>query len=48
MFFFLLQTEQGDVFKVSLESEEDVVSDRLARWAGGGGEELSLVDIDFR
>lgn len=26
MFFFLLQTEQGDIFKVTLESEEDVVS----------------------
>ena len=25
MFFFLLQTEQGDIFKVTLESEEDVV-----------------------
>ena len=26
MFFFLIQTEQGDVFKVTLETEEDVVS----------------------
>jgi FAD/FMN-containing dehydrogenase len=25
MFFFLLQTEQGDIFKVTLESEDDVV-----------------------
>ncbi|CAI8039876.1 Splicing factor 3B subunit 3 [Geodia barretti] len=27
MFFFLLQTEQGDLFKVTLESEEDVVTE---------------------
>ena len=26
MFFFLIQTEQGDVFKVTLETDEDVVS----------------------
>lgn len=26
MFFFLLQTEQGDIFKVTLETEDDVVS----------------------
>lgn len=26
MFFFLLQTEQGDVFKVTLDTEDDVVS----------------------
>lgn len=26
MFFFLLQTEQGDIFKVTLEMEDDVVS----------------------
>ena len=25
MFFFLVQTEQGDVFKVTLETEDDVV-----------------------
>lgn len=29
MFFFLLQTEQGDIFKVTLESEDDVVSGRF-------------------
>ncbi len=25
MFFFLLQTEQGDIFKVTLDTEEDIV-----------------------
>lgn len=25
MFFFLLQTEQGDIFKVTLETEDDMV-----------------------
>ena len=25
MFFFLLQTEQGDIFKVTLETEEELV-----------------------
>lgn len=27
LFFFLLQTEQGDIFKVTLETEDDVVSE---------------------
>ena len=27
MYFFLLQTEQGDIFKVALETEEDVVTE---------------------
>jgi splicing factor 3B subunit 3 len=26
MFFFLIQTEQGDLFKVTLEVDEDIVS----------------------
>lgn len=26
MYFFLVQTDQGDVFKVTLESEHDIVS----------------------
>ena len=26
MFFFLIQTEQGDIFKVTLETDDDVVS----------------------
>jgi len=26
MFFFLAQTEQGDVFKITLETDEDMVS----------------------
>ena len=26
MFFFLVQTEQGDIFKVTLEADDDVVS----------------------
>lgn len=30
MFFFLLQTEQGDIFKVTLESEDDVVGGVLS------------------
>ncbi len=27
MFFFLIQTEQGDLFKVTLETDEDVVTE---------------------
>lgn len=27
MFFFLVQTEQGDIFKVTLETDEDVVTE---------------------
>lgn len=27
MYFFLLQTEQGDIFKVTLETDDDVVSE---------------------
>lgn len=26
MFFFLLQTEQGDIFKVTLDTDDDLVS----------------------
>lgn len=26
MYFFLVQTDQGDIFKVTLESEHDIVS----------------------
>ena len=26
MFFFLVQTEQGDIFKVTLETDDDIVS----------------------
>lgn len=26
MFFFLAQTEQGDIFKVTLETDEEMVS----------------------
>ena len=26
MFFFIAQTEQGDVFKITLETDEDMVS----------------------
>jgi len=25
MFFFLIQTEQGDIFKITLSTEEDIV-----------------------
>lgn len=28
MFFFLVQTEQGDIFKVTMEVDEDMVSIR--------------------
>lgn len=27
MFFFLAQTEQGDIFKITLEMDEDMVSE---------------------
>lgn len=27
MFFFLVQTEQGDIFKISLQVEEDIVTE---------------------
>ena len=27
MFFFLAQTEQGDIFKVTLETDEEMVSE---------------------
>ena len=27
MFFFLAQTEQGDIFKVTLETDEDMVTE---------------------
>ena len=29
MFFFIAQTEQGDVFKITLETDEDMVSECL-------------------
>jgi len=29
MFFFLAQTEQGDIFKITLETDEDMVSTLL-------------------
>lgn len=28
MFFFLAQTEQGDIFKVTLETDEEMVGER--------------------
>lgn len=27
MFFFLVQTEQGDIFKITLETDEDIVTE---------------------
>lgn len=27
MFFFLAQTEQGDIFKITLETDEDMVTE---------------------
>ena len=30
MFFFLIQTEQGDIFKATLESDDDVVRPQAA------------------
>ena len=32
VFFFIAQTEQGDVFKITLETDEDMVS---AEWVQG-------------
>ena len=29
MFFFLVQTEQGDIFKITMEIDEDMVSKRM-------------------
>lgn len=29
MFFFLAQTEQGDIFKVTLETDEEMVSEHV-------------------
>ena len=29
MFFFLVQSEQGDIFKVTLETDDDMVSNRF-------------------
>ena len=29
MFFFLVQTEQGDIFKITMEVDEDMVSAKL-------------------
>jgi hypothetical protein len=39
MFFFLAQTEQGDIFKVTLETDEEMVSLHCPRkrLCGGGG-----------
>lgn len=31
MFFFLAQTEQGDIFKVTLETDEEMVSNDVGR-----------------
>ena len=32
MFFFLVQTEQGDIFKVTMEVDEDMVSKRVVEF----------------
>lgn len=32
MFFFLAQTEQGDIFKITLETDEDMVSRLWVEW----------------
>lgn len=37
MFFFLAQTEQGDIFKVTLETDEEMVSSAEALVAGCSG-----------
>lgn len=39
MFFFLAQTEQGDIFKITLETDEDMVSTPCLE----GGKDLSAV-----
>lgn len=33
MFFFLAQTEQGDIFKVTLETDEEMVRAIATDWA---------------
>lgn len=33
MFFFLAQTEQGDIFKVTLETDEEMVRAVATDWA---------------
>ena len=33
MFFFLVQTEQGDIFKVTMEVDEDMVSMRVVEFS---------------
>ena len=33
MFFFLVQTEQGDIFKVTMEVDEDMVSMRVVKFS---------------
>lgn len=35
MFFFLAQTEQGDIFKVTLETDEEMVSAEKQKGAWG-------------
>ena len=32
MFFFLAQTEQGDIFKVTLETDEEMVKMEKNKW----------------
>ena len=32
IFFFLLQTEQGDLFKLTLETEEDIVTEMRLKY----------------
>lgn len=57
MFFFLAQTEQGDIFKITLETDEDMVTEIRLKYFDTvpvatsmcvlkTGEELVLVLID--
>ncbi len=34
MYFFLMQSEQGDIFKVTLDTDEDIVSDKQQSMPG--------------
>ena len=58
MFFFLAQTEQGDIFKITLETDEDMVTEIRLKYFDTvpvatsmcvlkTGEELVLVLIDL-
>lgn len=43
MFFFLAQTEQGDIFKITLETDEEMVRAVATDWALGDIKKVGLV-----